>query len=196
MIVLDVEASGTDYEKHSIVSIGALDFDQPGKRFYMECRIWEGAHIMDEALARNGFTNEQITDPRKVTEAELYDAFVAFALTAADHTFSGQNPSFDRDFLNAAAKRAHRDWPFAHRTIDIHSLCWMHMVKRGFTPPIEHNRSMLNLDSVLNYIGIPSEPEPHNALTGALCHTEAISRLLYDRKLLPEFESYAIPWMP
>ena len=38
------------------------------------------------------------------------------------------------------------------------------------------------------------EPSPHNALTGALCHAEVIERLLYGRKLLPEFTQYEIPW--
>ena len=60
MIVLDVEASGTEAHKHSIVSLGALDFMNPTNRFYEECRVWEGAHIMDEALVVNGFTKEQI----------------------------------------------------------------------------------------------------------------------------------------
>jgi hypothetical protein len=72
----------------------------------------------------------------------------------------------------------------------------MHMVKAGLTPPVdpEHHRSALNLDAVLNYCGIPDEPKPHNALTGAMSHAEVISRLLYDKKLLPIFEQYDIPW--
>jgi len=57
-----------------------------------------------------------------------------------------------------------------------------------------HRRSALDLDAVLNYCGIPEEPAPHNALTGALSHAEVIARLLYGRKLLPEFEEFAIPW--
>lgn len=195
MIVLDIEASGTEPAIHSIVSVGALDFDNPERRFYMECQIWNGAHIMDEALKVNGFTEVDIRDASKKSESELCAAFTEFALKASDHTFAGQNPSFDRDFLHAAAKRAHADWPFAHRTIDTHTLCWMHMVKRGISVPIEHRRSRLNLDSILNYVGIPSEPEPHNALTGALCHAEVISRLLYDRSMLPEFADFNIPWI-
>jgi hypothetical protein len=61
-------------------------------------------------------------------------------------------------------------------------------------PPVQHRRSALNLDAVLNYCGIPEEPNPHNALTGALSHAEVISRLLYGRKLLPEFMQYEIPF--
>lgn len=194
MIIVDVEASGTDYSKHSIVSIGGIDFSNPSRQFYDECRIWEGADIMEGALAVNGFTEAEITDVSKKTEEEITSAFIAFALEADDHTLAGQNVSFDRDFLKAAAGRAHMDWPLAYRTIDTHTLAYMHMIKRGLTPPIELHRSALNLDRVLNYVGIPDEPEPHNALTGAMCHAEVISRLLNDKPLLEEFSQFPIPW--
>ncbi len=195
MIVLDVEASGTEYEKHSMVSIGAIDFANPTRQFYEECRIWDGAHIMDGALKVNGFTEEEITDPKKRTESDVVHDFIAWALSAEDRTFAGQNVSFDRDFVKAAAKRAgHTDWPFAYRTIDTHTLAWMHMVNRGLVPPTTHNRSALDLDAILNYCGIPEEPSPHNALTGAKSHAEVISRMLYGRALLPEFTQYPIPW--
>lgn len=197
MIVVDVEASGVSYEKCSIVSVGALDLANPTRQMYAECRIWDGAHIEEGALAVNGFTKSQITDPAKQSEAELVRQFIAFAEGSPEQTFAGQNVSFDRDFLRAAAVRAgHTNWPFAHRTIDTHTLCYMHMVKRGVVPPTDSAKkhSSLNLDAVLNYCGIPSEPEPHNALTGAKCHGEVISRLLYGKKLLPDFEKFAMPW--
>lgn len=194
MLVVDVESSGTEYGKHSIVSIGAIDFWDPTRQFYDECRMWDGADVMEEALLVNGFTKEEIIDPSKKTEAEIVQALLAFAGEMDDRTLAGQNVSFDRDFLKAACLRAHIDWPLAHRTLDTHTLAWMHMVKRDLTPPVENHRSALNLDAVLNYVGIPDEPEPHNALTGALCHAEVISRLLYDRPLLSEFKQYPIPW--
>ena len=197
MIVLDVEASGVNYEKHSIVSLGALDLKNPSNQFYDECRIWDGAHIDDEALEVNGFTKEEITDPSKKSEGELIKAFLSWANEIDDHTLAGQNVSFDRDFVRLACERAHVDFPFAYRTIDTHSLAYMHIVKRGMEPPFDglKRRTALNLDAVLNYCGIPDEPAPHNALTGAMSHAEVISRLLNDKKLLPEFEEFEIPWM-
>jgi DNA polymerase III epsilon subunit-like protein len=196
MIVIDIEASGTEYKKHSIVSIGALDFDNPEYRFYEECRIWDGAHIMDEALAVCGYTKEQITDPAKKTEGEVIRMFMEWTQQVADRTLAGQNVSFDRDYVKAACEREGLPWELAHRTIDTHSLCHMHMVKRGLVPPIDpqHRRSALNLDAIMNYCGIPDEPEPHNAMTGALSHAEVISRLLYGKKLLPEFDQFSIPF--
>lgn len=195
MLVVDVEASGVEAKKHSIVSVGALDLSNPSNRFYEECRIWDGAHVMDEALAVNGFTKEQIVDPNKRPESDVIHDFLRWSESFSERTLAGQNVSFDRDFLKAAAERAgHTDWPFAYRTIDTHTLCYMHMVRRGLQPPVSHKRSALDLDAVLNYCGIPEEPSPHNALTGALSHAEVISRLLYGRKLLPEFEQYPLPW--
>lgn len=196
MLVLDIEGSGVNYEKNSIVSLGALDLDNPTNRFYAECRVWDGAHIEEEALAVNGFTREEILDPNKMSEAELVRNFIDWSKDLHNRTFAGQNVSYDRDMAKAAAHRAHLDWNFAHRTIDVHTLGWMHMVKRGLVPPLDevHHRSALNLDALLNYCGIPEEPQPHNALTGALCHAEVISRLLHNKKLLPEFTQFEIPW--
>jgi DNA polymerase III epsilon subunit-like protein len=193
MIVIDIEATGTDYDKHSILSLGALDFDNPNNRIYLECQAWEGAHINQEALAVNGFTEEQATDNLKQTEAQLIAQFLTWADTIEDQTLAGQNVSFDRDFVRSACKRAGYDYPFAHRTVDTHTLAYMHVITHGKQVTIENRHSALNLDAILNYVGIPSEPEPHNALTGALSHAEVISRLLHGKPLLKEFEMYPMP---
>lgn len=196
MIIIDIEASGVVYSLHSIIAIGALEYENPSNRFYGECRIWDGAHIMEEATAIHGMSNESITDPHKQPEAELVRAFLEWSQHMGDRTLVGQNVSFDRDMLKAGCERAHLAWDLAHRTIDTHTLCFMHMVKHGLQPPIDeqHRRSALNLDAILAYCGIPDEPQPHNALTGALSHAEVTSRLLHDRMLLPEFAEFPIPW--
>lgn len=197
MLILDTECSGLRPERHSILSIGALDFRNPDNRFYGECRVWNGAEIMDDALAVNGFTHEQATDPNKQSEADLVAAFLVWSQDLPERTLTGQNVSYDRNMLMAAAERTHQNWNLAYRTVDVHTLAWMHMVKANGVPPIdeEHKRSRLNSKAILNYCGLPKEPDPHNALTGALWHAEVTSRLLYDRKLLPEFDQYDIPWV-
>jgi DNA polymerase III epsilon subunit-like protein len=195
MICVDIEASGLDPKLSSMVSIGAIDLANPIRQFYEECRVWDGAHVSDEALAVNGFTREEVSDPLKKTEGEAIRLFLAWAWEIeGNRTLAGQNVSFDRDYLDAAARREGIESDIAHRTIDTHTLAWMHMVKRGLTPPLENHRSKLNLDAILTYCGIPEEPKPHNALTGAMCHAEVTSRLLYNKKLLPEFEQFEIPF--
>ena len=190
MIVVDVEASGVSPEKDSLVSVGAVDFSDSKNRFYEECRIWDGAHVEEEALAVNGFTRDQITDPKKKTDREVVADFLIWLEKVKEKTIAGHNPSFDRDFLQATAHRYHINWPLAHRTIDLHSICYFDMLKRGVEIPILNNHSALNLDKVLVYIGVPPEPKPHNALTGALVETEAFGRLFYGKPFLEEFSKY------
>ena len=48
MIIIDVETTGLDPKKYSIVSIGAVDFKKPMRTFYEECRIWDGAEVSEE----------------------------------------------------------------------------------------------------------------------------------------------------
>jgi len=197
MLVIDTECSGLRPERHSILSIGALDFRNPDNRFYGECRVWDGAEIMDEALEVNGFTREQATDPSAQSEAKLLAAFLAWSQDLPERTLTGQNVSYDRNMLTAAAERAKLNWNLAYRTVDVHTLAWMHIIKSSGVPPVDldHKRSQLNSKAILNYCGLPKEVDPHNALTGALWHAEVTSRLLYDKKLLPEFEQYPIPWL-
>ena len=195
MIVLDIEASGLVPEKHSILSIGALDLDDPTNQFYEECRMWEGASVSEEALVVNGFSREEIEDSTKQSEAELLRAFIAWSMDRPkDRTLAAQNITFDRLFLEAACTRANSEYPFAHRTIDVHSLVWLHMVLRGETPPTKNNHSGIDLSYALTYVGLPEEPKPHNALMGALCHAEVISRVAYTKNLLEDFSTFSIPW--
>ena len=184
MIVLDIETSGTNPWKHSILSIGAIDFLDPERTFSKECQIRPGAHIDEEGMAVNGFSREEITDKNKETEEKIVSDFFDWAMKSKDHTVAGQNPSFDTSFLQIAADIYDQNFPLAHRTIDLHSICAMHMIKRGLSFPVEHNRSNLNSDSIMEYVGLPAEPKPHIAFNGAKWEAEAFSRLLYDKTFL------------
>lgn len=195
MIALDVESTGTNPEEHSMLAIGAVDMDNPANQFYDECRIWDGARIEDAALAINGFTEDEAKDPSKKTEAELVAAFFAWADGVGERTLAAQNVSFDHGFLMAAAKRAGIEFPFAKRTIDLHSVAWLHMSSREALPPTKNGHSGIDSGAIQAYCGIPNEEKPHNALTGALWHAEALSRMAYTKNLLPEFSTFPIPWL-
>lgn len=196
MIAVDVEATGIEAHLASIVSVGAVDLDDPTNQFYEECRAWDGAHISDESLAITGYIRSEIGEGSgRQSEEELIRSFIAWATDRPKtHTFVGQNPRFDSDFISAACRRAGIEFPFAYRSIDTHSLCWNHITQRGQVPPTENKRSAINLDYILKYCGVPAEPKPHNALNGALSHAEVFFRLVYNRQTLPEFLEYPIPW--
>ena len=215
MIALDVETSGLDPNLCSILSIGALDTDEPSNQFYSECRVWSDrgieAHISEESIAINGFSREEITaspgrDGKaasgatgevKKSEAELVTDFIAWAQDRPQNlTIVGQNSSFDRDFVHAACKRAGIQFPFGHRVLDIHTMVWIHMMGQGSVPPTEHKHSRISLNFALRYCGLPEEQWPHNALTGAVAHAEVFARIAYTKNLLPEFSHLPLPWPP
>ncbi len=192
MIIVDIETSGINAEKNSILSIGAVDFSNPENQFYAECQIWKGAEIEQEALDINGFKKEDITNPKKRKQKEVIEEFIAWIQNCEEHTFSGENSSFDRDFLAAAIRREKISWTTIYRTIDLHSLAYTHMLKRGVVE-IKNKRTAVKLDTILHYIGLPEEPKPHNALTGAKVEAESFSRLIFGKNLLKEFKQYPIP---
>lgn len=202
MLVVDVESTGVDARLCSLLSVGAVEFEHPENQFYMECYAFPGAHIEKEALAISGFRKEEITPSvspplkrgrGKATDREVVERFLVWLKTCKEWTLAGQNPSFDRDFLQETAHRYHVNWPLAHRTIDLHSVAYYHMKKRGIEPPRKNNHSALNLDRILEYCGLPTRATKHNALEDAKLEAEALSRLLSGKSLLPDYSRFPVP---
>ncbi len=195
MIVVDGEMSGLNPKKNSLVSLGAVDFDNPDRTFYEECRVWEGSEIDLEALAVNGFKEAEITNPDKQSLEKLAQKFYEWMQPIEDKTLCAQNVSMDRLFVNDALHRAEIDFQFGYRTVDVHTTAYTDHMRRNIEIPQKNDHSGLNLDKNLNYVGIPEEPRPHNALTGAKSQAEVMSRILHGKKLLPDFKEFDIPEM-
>jgi len=195
MIVVDVETTGRNPRRHSIISIGAIDFDDPNREFYEECRIWNGAAIERKALEVNGFTEDNIRDPNKKTLEKIFKEFLEWTEFSDDRTLAGHNVGFDRDFLNASAMRYGIYWPFGYRTVDLHTLCYAHFLRRNIKPVINSNtkRTDINLDFVLSYVGLNLRRDIHNALEDAKLEAEAFSRLIKGGSLLEEYKKHPIP---
>jgi len=195
MIVLDIETSGVDPSVHSILSIGAIDFNNPVDQFSGRCRLWSGAKVMPEALAVNGFTEAEIKDYDLLSETTLVERFLEWAGQVTDHTVAGMNPHFDLGFIEQACRRGRLNFPLSERLVDLHAVCLFHMIRAGLSPQIEKGRSSLNSDAVCQYVGLPAESKPHLALSGAKWEAEAFQRLFFDQNLLEEFAGYPIPWL-
>lgn len=195
MIVLDVETTGLDAEKNSLLSIGALEFENPANQFYGECRIWDGAEISPFALEVNGFSLEDVTDPEKLPDCTLLKSFFDYFESCDSKTVAGHNVSFDLRFLTKSAERCGLDaGSLQKRVVDTHSLAWMHIAQSGKTVPEDDGYSGLNSDFIFKYVGITEERGDHNALEDAKLTAEAISRLAYGKQLLKEYEQFPIPW--
>lgn len=193
MIIVDVETTGMDAGRHSIVSIGAVDFSYPLNHFYKECRPFEGAEVDPISLSLNGFTLEKLSDHSRPLLEQVIREFSVWAQECSDQTLAGMNTFFDRDFLRATTARYHLPWPFGRRIVDLHSVCYSHMLSQGKRPPMKEQRTGLTNDRILTYVGLPEEPRPHHGLTGARMEAEAFSRLLHGRSLLQEYETYPLP---
>ena len=180
-------------DRHSIISIGAVDFAAPARQFYRECRPWDGAQFDTESMAVNGFTPEEVLDASRPTLEKVIGEFLAWAGDAADRTLAGMNTFFDRDFLRTSCERYNMAWNFGHRILDLHSVCWTHMLKSGRAPVLKYGRIALSNDVILQYTGLPPEPRPHNGLVGAKMEAEAFSRLVHGRALLEEYSVHPLP---
>jgi DNA polymerase III epsilon subunit-like protein len=194
MIVLDIETSGEHPSRHSILSIGAVELSNPSNTFYMECGLEEGTAFDQTALDVNGFTKEEITSGKKPALKSVLGEFLKYVEKISERTVIGYNVAFDQYFLNYYFEvHGFGRFILGWRTIDLHALIYTSMLSRNVEIPTRNGRSGITSDIALNYVGLPSEPRPHNALTGAKMEAEMTSRLLYGGNLLKEYAGFEIP---
>lgn len=190
MIVVDIESTGLDPDRCSILSIWAINFNYPEKKFYQECKIFENALVEEKALEVNWFTYEQITNENKKSEPQLISDFVNRLTQFEDKTIAWQHPmALDIPIIKAACKRAGINYELSQRTVDLHSIAYSHFISWQKGIPLDENwTSNIKLDYIASYLGIWEEPKPHNALNWAKYEAECFARLLYWKNLLEEFK--------
>jgi len=196
MIVVDVETSGIDPHLHGLISIGAINWDDPEKWFYGEARPAEGVEIEDRALEVNGFTREQLATLPMDMPTLLLAFFDWVNAQDVPHILAGHNAQFDLKFIQKEVQRAGLDqrlFPFPYHTIDLHTLAQVeYFYANGFWYP-----DTMPAWKVFEYLGFPNEPKPHYALNGAAWEMEAFGRILLKRSLFEDFKKYPVkanPW--
>jgi DNA polymerase III epsilon subunit-like protein len=193
MIVMDLEMSGLEPARHSILSIGALDFSNPSNQFYMECRMRPHAEADPEALKVNGFTIEQIKDKNKPSLKEVLSKFCDWMDAVDDRTIAGHNVQFDIRFLKYSFAFYDTDYKIGSRCVDSYALAYVSYLKRKEKPPMKGNLADITSNVLFKYCGLPEEPNPHNALTATKMIAESISRLLYGKVLFAHYEKFKVP---
>lgn len=193
MLVVDVETSGLDPARHAVLSIGAVDFEHPTRQFYAECRVEPGTEIDEAALRCNGFTRENVADPAKPGLSSLCREFYEWCGEAGEKTLAGHNPHFDADMLSAAFARTELKWPFRYRYVDSHSVAYGLFRAAGRQIPLKNGVSHIDNNTVLRFVGLPEEPAPHHALTGATMEAEALYRMWFGERLLGDYDGYPVP---
>lgn len=182
ILVVDLETTGTDANKNSILQFGAVWISGSEGEIELDCRIWDGAEIVARALEVNGCSDARCRNPSLMTESEALQQFFTWIFMhtgASDQPFilAGLNPSFDRSFLLKAWIRAGlsiRAFPIPHRTIDLHSLTVSYALATDCIIPSRG----LYTDEIYAVLDMPPEPKPHTAITGARMEADALHKLL------------------
>ncbi len=193
MIVIDIETTGQVPWIHSMLSIGAVDFSSPSNQFYRECRVREGARIDPVALRINGFKRAELSSSKREPQRKVLREFLEWPGKIKDNTLAGHNHYMDVYFLGFALMSNKIKNPFRYRLVDTHTITYVSMLKRRLSIPLDNGGSGINSDVFLRYCGLPKEPTPHNALTGAEMEAEALSRLIYGKNMLKEYKEFKIP---
>lgn len=168
-IVIDVETTGLIPGKFQIVSIGAVD-SRNGEEFYKECSIFQTDEISESALSINGFTEDQIRDINKPNPIDIFKEFLQWC-EGRPKLLAGHNiGSFDIQFLkflnNSIDEESRKKWKFGYHYLDLHSMAFLH-----FGESLSHRK-------IAQRLGLPEEPIPHNALSGARSEMACIKKLI------------------
>lgn len=179
ILCVDVETTGLDANRHSILQIGAEWIAGPrdGQTFAGSCRMFPGAVWTPEAAAVNGITQAAAEDPSLDSETDLVLRFITWIGDAP--MMAGLNPSFDRACIHSALRRASAGGMrtpafFPHRTLDLHSLAVGYALKAGELVPSRG----LYTDEIFHVLDLPTEPRPHVAINGARNSAAAFRKIL------------------
>jgi DNA polymerase III epsilon subunit-like protein len=192
LIVVDVETTGLDPERHQIISIGAVNFADPREPYYGECRLSPGSEVSEEALKITGVTLEEL-ERRKRTLEEILQEFLKWTTTCKERTLAGENIWFDARFLQHALGKCGLAWTFGHRYVDLHSVSYAMRTRAKKCAMVANGVSSLSLDETLQFVGLKPRKGSHHAREDAKLEAEALSRLMYGKALLKKFSRYRLP---
>lgn len=188
-IAFDVEATGLDVYRNEIISMGAIDLES-AKTFYTECRPANFRSIDPQAIEVCGFTITQLERIETTRKQALY-SLIEFLGSFEDVALIGYHIQFDITMLYSMANREGLDKSaLPRKCIDDAEIVFneFYIKKKLFPSDIvikrggeEYIRSR-HAQTVL--LGIGMEPDPHNALTGAIYAGEIFSRIIFHKPLI------------
>ncbi len=194
MIIVDIETTGLDVSTHGLLSIGAIDMRAPSRRFYQEARMHEDDAYDPESTKVNGFDLAAARDQSKQSRSSLLRNFADWFDSRQVKVVGGLHiQAFDVPFLNHKAEQSRVSLKLKKRTIDLHTLAYANMSKRKKIVPLTDGWSVMDTDVIFPYCGLPKQSPPHHALKDAMWEAEAMYRLMHGKKLLKQFDNYAVP---
>jgi hypothetical protein len=167
--------------------------ENPERQFYWECCLSELKSFSKEALAVNWFWIDEINPMNwKQNLTSLIQSFKLFYDETTNNLIWWQNVAFDISFLKKSAEETGVNLDIWHRFFDLHSVAYWIILSKWMEIPKKNWKENLSLDEILKIVWLPEEPKPHIWINWAKYEAEAISRLLYSKNLLPEFQKYPV----
>lgn len=175
IVVLDTETSGLDPDKHSLLSIGLVDWSG---RKQTEIFVNEGEIVADPAsMAVNGidldFIRERGVTPKSAVRK--VEKFLHKMGLGRPLMICGHNVAFDLAFMRRLYRMAGRDVPreFSHRSVDTHALLWA-LAAQGKVP-----REARSSEGAFTHFGVSPPPDKrHTALGDAIATRDLLEKVL------------------
>ncbi len=194
MIIVDIETSGLDPNKHGILEIASLKFEAPNISYQSYCRLDEDDEIDSKALEINGQSKEEIRDSNRLSQKQVLIEFFDFIKKQGDFYIAGENVgSFDWSFIKIKSEKYSLDFPLQHRTFDLQTLAQTKYEQVYGKLLIENGKSKMGLPQILEFVGMRDERKKHGALEDCKLEAECFSRLLKGKKLFDEYNKFPIP---
>ena len=206
MIIVNVATSGTDPSLHSLMSIGAVDIESSSV-FDGKCRVWDGARFELDSLLKYGFDENDFYNTSLKDPGGLLVDFLGWIYEQEGHKIFGgfYFTSSDLPFLLDTAKRYDHDLsdtPSGSKvfetTIDLHSVAYAKLKQLGKRIPFREGKYALDRDEIMEFVGLPENPNPQKVVHNALYEAEALHRLFHGKPSQLEvegkrFSDYPVP---
>lgn len=175
-IFLDLETTGLDPKKHSVIDLAFVLVDLSSNTFLTTfqntIRLPESSwERKDPASMRvNGYTWEEVFQGRDLLEVKntVVELLTSFKVERGKAVFICQNPSFDRSFFGQIVDVYTQEllrWPY--HWLDLASMYWTvfcQSVKEGNREIPE--KMSLSKNEIACVYQLPPEAEPHRAING------------------------------
>lgn len=163
----DLETSGDIFGVHEILEIGLVVFDQNTFEIIdtldIKTKPTNIKNAVPAALERNGYKDENWQEA-----IPLKEAIEQYADKTKNTIFCAYNATFDWGFVNDAFRKTGVQNKMDYHRLDLLSIAWENGLKES---------DRWSLKTACEMFGVPSEPDPHTALNGAMTAYELFKKL-------------------